>query len=61
MAGEPTLIERKRAWETACRAWSRYDCADTIKTVQLGETMMFAATDLISDLEAALQASEAAR
>lgn len=50
MAGEK-LAEARRAWDLACRAWSRDDCADVIKTMKLGEVMMFAATDLICALE----------
>lgn len=45
----------------AGRAWSRDNCSDVIATMKLGEAMMFAAIDLISDLETALQASEAGR
>lgn len=53
MAGEK-LTETRRAWETACRAWSRDNCADVIATMKLGEAMMFAAIDLICALEDAL-------
>ena len=48
------LKEARQAWETATRAWSRDDCADVIKTMKLGEVMMFAETDLICEMERAL-------
>lgn len=48
------LKEARQAWEAATRAWSRDDCADVIKTMKLGEVMMFAATDLICEMERAL-------
>ena len=50
MAGKD-VTEARRAWETACRAWSQ-DTLDQIEeTMRLGEVMMFAATDLICALE----------
>lgn len=54
------LKEARQAWEAATRAWSRDDCADVIKTMKLGEAMMFAAIDLICALEDAIEAEEAA-
>ncbi len=45
-------LKRLRArWAAAHLAWSRDDCTDTVKTVKLGEDMMYAATDLISRLD----------
>lgn len=53
MAGKD-VTEARRAWEAACRAWSQ-DTLDQIEeTMRLGEVMMFAATDLICALDAAL-------
>lgn len=44
----------RQAWNRACGVWSRDDGKDAILTVQRGEQMMFAATDLICALEDAL-------
>ena len=50
-----TKIEAARAaWDRACVSWSKDDGFDFQHTVQLGERMMFKATDLIIALEDAL-------
>lgn len=41
-------------WNEACRAWSRDDASDMTVTIQRGEQVMFAATDLICALEDAV-------
>lgn len=56
----------RKAWKAAHEAWSREDHSDAIRAMKVGETMMFAATDLISaqeDLAEALaeQVKEAKR
>jgi hypothetical protein len=45
-------VEAARAkWNAASAAWSKDDCSDAMATMQAGERMMYAATDLICALE----------
>jgi hypothetical protein len=52
---EPEAVSVARAkWDAACRSWSADDCSNVIVTMQTGERLMYAATDLICALEDAL-------
>lgn len=58
------VAKAQKAWKAAVAAWSMDPASDVIVTMKAGETMMYAATDLISaqeDLAEALadQAREA--
>jgi len=44
----------RAAWERACVSWSKDDGMDFQHTIQLGERLIFKATDLIIALEDAL-------
>lgn len=48
------MSAQQKAWESACRAWSLDDGSDPEKTGALGERLMYAAIDLICDLEETL-------
>lgn len=45
------LETARRAWDAACKAWSRDNLDQIEETMRLGEVMMFAATDYICALE----------
>jgi len=57
--GAASNAERERAWTAACKAWSADNLDQIEETMRLGEVMMYAATDLISALEARALAAEA--
>lgn len=48
------MSQQRKAWDSACRAWSLDDGKDPEKTGALGERLMYAATDLICDLESVI-------
>lgn len=48
------LKEARKAWDDACKAWSQDNLDQIEETMRLGEVMMFAATDLICEMERAL-------
>ncbi len=55
VSGHQSKIAAARAaWERACVSWSKDDGMDFQHTIQLGERLMFKATDLIIALEDAL-------
>lgn len=45
------LTKARKAWDDACKAWSQDNLDQIEETMRLGEVMMFAATDLICELE----------
>jgi hypothetical protein len=52
------MLKLETAWDTSCKAWSLDDGKDAQKTVELGERMMYAATDLINELQVQLDILE---
>lgn len=57
MAGK--LKAYYRRFDAACSAWNCDDGKDVKRTIRLGEDMMFAAADLIAELEAVLEGRKA--
>jgi len=53
-----TKTRNEKAWGAACRAWSRDAGSNVMETIRLGETMMYAATDRICELETVHEAAQ---
>ena len=50
MSPPPTLADLEKRWVNAQRVWNRSGSTDHVRIIQLGEDMLFAASDLISEL-----------